>query len=168
MKSLNEATNENLQFDGQRSDENVLLFFRRSIFSIIKYILLSLFVIFLAVFPMAIFGYNQTLLIVGFIGIVVGVIIFIHYFCAWYYTLYIFSDQRIRQIRQEGIFKKNIIDLDISTVQNIRYKSAGILGEILHFGTIIIQTTAGDLVINKVSKALNVYNDIQNIIRQYN
>jgi len=57
-----------------------------------------------------------------------------------------------------------VIDLRLSKVQNISYNIPGFSGEIFKFGTIIIQTFVGDLVIHNVEHPVEIYNKLQNAV----
>jgi hypothetical protein len=78
--------------------------------------------------------------------------------------MYIVTDQRIRQITQKGFFGKDVIELRLSKIQNISYNIPGFSGELFGFGTIVIQTFVGDLVINKVEHPDKIYNQLQDAV----
>ena len=82
----------------------------------------------------------------------------------WYFTVYIVTDQRLRQVTQHGFFGKDVVELRLSKIQNISYNIPGFSGEALGFGTIIIQTVVGDLIINKVDHPENIYNKLQDAV----
>lgn len=87
-----------------------------------------------------------------------------YHFMLWYFTVYIVTDQRIRQVTQKGFFGKDVIELRLSKVQNISYNIPGLSGEIFHFGTIVIQTFVGDLVIHNVEHPDKIYNKLQDAV----
>lgn len=82
----------------------------------------------------------------------------------WYYTIYIVTDQRLRQVTQRGFFGKDVVELGLSKVQSISYNVPGFSGEVLGFGTLVVQTIVGDLVINKVEHPEEIYNKLQNAV----
>ena len=82
----------------------------------------------------------------------------------WFYTYYIVTDQRIRQVTQKGFFGTDVIELQLSKVQNISYNIPGFFGEVFHFGTIVIQTFVGDLVIRNVDHPEVTYNKLQDAV----
>jgi len=82
----------------------------------------------------------------------------------WYFTIYIVTDQRIRQITQHGFFGKDVVELGLSKIQNISYNIPGFSGEMFSYGTIVIQTLVGDLVINKVQHPDEIYNKLQDAV----
>ena len=76
----------------------------------------------------------------------------------------IVTDQRIRQITQHGFFGKDVIELKLSKIQNISYSIPGFSGEMFKFGTIVIQTFVGDLVIKNVEHPDKIYNKLQDAV----
>jgi uncharacterized membrane protein YdbT with pleckstrin-like domain len=94
-------------------------------------------------------------------GFAIGLILFFYHMIMWYFTIYIVTDQRIRQVTQKGFFGKDVVELRLSKIQNISYNIPGFSGEIFKFGTIIIQTYVGDLVIHNVENPDKIYNKLQ-------
>ena len=74
------------------------------------------------------------------------------------------TDQRIRQVTQRGLFGKDVIELRLSKIQNISYNIPGFTGEVFKFGTIVIQTFVGDLVIHQVEYPDETYNKLQDAV----
>ena len=82
----------------------------------------------------------------------------------WYFTVYIVTNQRLRQVTQKGFFGKDVVELRLSKIQNISYNIPGFSGEIFGFGTIVIQTFVGDLVIRNVEHPDKTYNKLQDAV----
>lgn len=155
-----------LEFDGQRDGEQLLFIFRRHLIAMRKgfYLLLIPFVI--SAIPPLIWQNNLELFLLPVGGLLFGLILFSYHFMMWYFTVYIVTDQRIRQITQKGFFGKDVVELRLSKIQNISYNIPGFTGEIFGFGTIVIQTFVGDLVIHKVEHPDRVYNQLQDAVSQ--
>lgn len=98
------------------------------------------------------------------IGFTIGLILFIYHFLMWYYTIYIVTDQRLRQVTQRGFFGKDVVEIGLSKIQSISYNIPGLSGELLGFGTIVIQTYVGDLVVNKAEHPEEIYNKLQDAV----
>lgn len=62
------------------------------------------------------------------------------------------------------MFGKDVVELRLSKIQNISYNIPGFSGEMFGFGTIVIQTFVGDLVINKVEHPDEIYNKLQDAV----
>lgn len=65
---------------------------------------------------------------------------------------------------QRGFFGKDVVELRLSKVQNISYNIPGFSGEVFGFGTLIIQTYVGDLVIRHVEHPDKIYNKLQDAV----
>lgn len=153
-----------LDFDGQRADEKVLFVFRRHIIAMRKGFYLLLIPFALSAIPPLIWQYNLELFLLPVAGLAIGLLLFSYHFILWYFTIYIVTNQRIRQVTQKGFFGKDVIDLRLSKVQNISYNIPGFSGEIFKFGTIIIQTYVGDLVIRNAEHPEKIYNKLQDAV----
>ena len=153
-----------LDFDGQRDGEELLFVFRRHVIAMRKgfYLLLIPFVV--SAIPPLIWQTNLELFLLPIAGLMLGLILFSYHFIMWYFTVYIVTDQRIRQITQRGLFGKDVVELRLSKIQNISYNVPGLSGEVFGFGTIVIQTFVGDLVINKVEHPDQIYNKLQDAV----
>ncbi|MBQ2638636.1 MAG: PH domain-containing protein [Candidatus Saccharibacteria bacterium] len=155
----------NLVFDGQREGEEVKFIFRRHIFTAKKGLFFLILMTIIGFLLMIIWPKNSEMFW-AFLGCVgVGVIGFVYAYVLWYFSLYIVTDQRIRQISQKGLFKKTVVDLGLDKIQSISYGVPGILAGILGYGTILIQTGVGDLVISQVSKPDKIYDKLQNVMK---
>ncbi len=152
-------------FEGQREGEELLFVFRRHMIAMRKGF--YLFLIPFAVSSLPVFVW-PTVLEVYWIplgGFVLGFVLFLYHYLMWYYTIYIVTDQRLRQVTQKGFFGKDVVELGLSKIQNISYNVPGLSGELFGFGTIVIQTYVGDLVINKVEHPEKIYNQLQDAVQ---
>lgn len=152
------------QFDGQRDGEQLLFVFRRHIIAMRKGFYLLLGSMAFGSLPFLIWQDNLNLLWLFLGSFVFGLVLFSYHFLMWFYAYYIVTDQRIRQITQHGFFGKDVIELKLSKIQNISYNIPGFSGEMFKFGTIIIQTFVGDLVIKNVEHPDDVYNKLQDAV----
>lgn len=152
------------QFDGQRDDEELLFVFRRHIIAMRKGFYLLLGPMAISALPFLIWQNNLGLLWLFVGGFIMGLVLFFYHFLMWFYTYYIVTNQRIRQITQHGFFGKDVIELRLSKIQNISYSVPGFAGEMFKFGTIVIQTFVGDLVIKNVEHPDEIYNKLQDAV----
>lgn len=153
-----------LDFEGQRPGEEVLFIFRRHIIAMRKgfYLLLVPFAI--SAIPPLIWQTQLELFLIPLGGLLLGLILFSYHFMMWYFTVYIVTNERIRQITQKGFFGKDVVELRLSKIQNISYNIPGFTGEVFGFGTIVIQTFVGDLVIRHVEHPETTYNKLQDAV----
>jgi len=153
-----------LDFEGQRPDEEVLFVFRRHIIAMRKGFYLLLVPFALSALPVLIWQDSLEILFIPLIGFSVGLILFFYHWLMWYFTVYIVTNQRLRQVTQRGFFGKDVVELRLSKIQNISYNIPGFSGEIFGFGTMVIQTFVGDLVIRYVEHPDKTYNKLQDVL----
>ena len=149
------------QFDGQRNGEEVLFVFRRHIIAMRRGFYGLLIPFALGSIPSLIWPDTLWLLWLSLGGLILGLLLFFYHWIGWYYSIFIVTNQRVQQTSQTGVFGKSVIDLSLSKIQNISYNIPGFFGEIFKFGTIVIQTFVGDLVIQKVENPSETYNKLQ-------
>jgi hypothetical protein len=164
MSTQQQTDEKQLDFDGQRPDEELLFVFRRHIISMRKGFYLLLVPLVITSIPPLIWQSNLELFLLPVAGLAIGLMLFFYHYVLWYFTVYIVTNQRIRQITQKGFFGKDVIELRLSKIQNISYNIPGFSGEVFKFGTIVIQTFVGDLVIHKVEHADKIYNKLQDAV----
>jgi len=153
-----------LDFEGQRPGEEVRFIFRRHIIAMRKGFYLLLIPFALSSLPVLIWQDSIELLLSPLIGFSVGLLLFFYHWMMWYFTVYIVTNERIRQVTQRGFFGKDVVELRLSKIQNISYNIPGFSGEIFGFGTIVIQTFVGDLVIRHVEHPDKTYNKLQDAV----
>lgn len=151
-------------FDGQREGEELLFIFRRHIIAMRKGFYLLLIPFALSSIPVFIWPSVMQVYLSPLIGLGIGLVFFLYHFLMWYYTVYIVTNQRLRQVTQRGFFGKDVVELGLSKIQSISYNVPGFSGEVLGFGTIVIQTYVGDLIINKVEHPEQTYNKLQDAV----
>lgn len=152
------------QFEGQREGEELLFVFRRHIIAMRKGFYGLLIPMAIGAVPFLIWQDNLNLFWVFVGGFVLGLLIFSYHFVIWFYTYYIVTSDRIRQITQRGFFGKDVVELRLAKIQNISYNVPGFFGEVFNFGTVVIQTFVGDLVIRNVEKPDEIYNKLQDAV----
>ncbi len=159
-----EKDNQHIEFEGQRPNEKVLFVFRRHIIAMRKGFYLLLIPFALTAIPPLIWQDNLELFLLPLGGFTLGLILFLYHYIMWYFTIYLVTTERIRQVTQKGFFGKDVVELRLSKIQNISYNIPGFSGEVFGFGTIVIQTFVGDLVIRHVEHPEKTYNKLQNAV----
>jgi len=151
-------------FDGQRDGEELLFIFRRHLISMRKgfYGLLIPFAV--SAIPPLIWQDKLELFLLPLAGLALGLFIFAYHYMIWYFTVYIVSSERLRQVTQRGFFGKDVVELRLSKIQNISYNIPGFSGEVFGYGTLVIQTFVGDLVIRHIEHPDKIYNKLQDAV----
>lgn len=155
------------RFEDQFDDEEVLFVFRKHPIVMRKGLVLACLGPLLGVLPAAIrptlgFGYFFGGLAAGF---ALGALMMLPSWIAWYYSVFIVTDQRFIQITQRGLFHRSVVDLGLAKIQSTNYEVRGIQATLLSFGTIVIQTYMGDMVIHEVYHPARVIRKLSTILR---
>lgn len=159
-------TEKKKQFDDQLDDEEMLLVFRKHPIVMRKGLILSLLALVLGVIPSLIRPEYSYLYGGLAAGALLGLIIFIPSWISWYFSVYIVTDQRLLQIKQKGLWTRSVVDMNLSQIQMVNYEVSGIQETMLGFGTIMMQTFVGDLVIHDVHHPEKTQKKILGILRE--
>lgn len=155
-----------LSFDGQREGEKVKLVFRRHFVTARKGLGFLILMAIIGIIPILIWQHDSRMFWVFLIFLAIGLVGFGYAYLLWYFSVYIVTNERIRQINQKGLFKKTVVDLGLDKIQSISYGVTSFWGGIFGYGTILIQTAAGDLTISMVSHPDKIYNKLQDIAKK--
>lgn len=139
-----------MQFEGQHPDEDVVFIFRRFPVVMRRGLILLLVFWVAGLLPYSYWFDQSWALYVLIGGVVLGILAMFYSWVGWYFTLHIVTNQRFIQISQEGLFKRTVVDIGLDKIQNINYQIAGLQETLLGFGTIIVQTFVGDLVLKYI------------------
>ena len=82
----------------------------------------------------------------------------------WYFSVYIMTNKRFIQ-QSRSLLQVDVVDIGLDQIQMINYQIAGLEETVLHFGTIIVQTYVGDLVIKQVHHPEKVQSKMVHILR---
>ncbi len=154
-------------FADQFDDEEVLYVFRKHPIVMRKGLILGLLGPLFGVLPAAIwptlgFGWFFGGLAAG-IGL--GILLFMPDWIAWYYSIFIVTDQRLIQITQKGLFHRSVVDIGLNQIQMVNYEISGLEETLLGFGTIMVQTYMGDLVVHNVHRPAKIQKKMIHILR---
>jgi hypothetical protein len=152
-------------FKEQFDDEETLLVFRKHPVVMRKGLILAMFGLLLGVIP-ALVKPEYSVFFFGVMGgLVLGLILMLPFWVRWYFSVYIMTNQRFIQ-QTRSILQVNVVDLGLEQIQMINYQIAGLQETLLGFGTIIVQTYVGDLVIRDVHHPAKVQKKMVHILRE--
>jgi len=153
-------------FEDQFDDEEVLFVFRKHPVVMRKGLIFGMLAILLGVIP-ALIKPELSYFYGGLAaGLILGILVYLPSWIAWYYSVFIVTDQRLIQITQKGLFHRTVVDLTLSQIQMVNYQIAGLQETLLGFGTIMMQTYVGDLVIHDVHHPAKIQKKILHILRE--
>lgn len=99
-------------------------------------------------------------------SIILGSLVFMPWYISWYFSVFIVTDQRFLQITQRGLFKRSVVDMSLNQIQMINYEIVGLQETLLGFGTIMMQTLVGNLVIHDVHHPAKTQKKLVGILRE--
>lgn len=161
-------------FDDQFDNETVLFVFRKHPIVMRKGLILASVGVLVGPLYTLVLTYTDktnpptfTLFFLTLFGsFLLGAILFFPSWIAWYYSVFIVSDQRLIQITQKGLFHRSVVDLGLEQIQMVNYEIAGLQQTLLGFGTIMMQTYVGDLIIHEIHHPAKIQKKILHILRQ--
>jgi len=155
------------RFEGQHDDEEVLFVFRRHPIVMRRGYYLLVIPFFLAAIPVLIWPDNINTLYIALGGLGLGLLLFFYHWIGWYFSVFIVTNQRLRQITQTGFFNRSVIDIGISKIQNVSYKVPGFSASVFGFGSLVVQTYVGDLYLDKIYHPEKIFNSLLKVLKEY-
>lgn len=98
-------------------------------------------------------------------SVILSVVVFFPSWIAWHYSVFIVTDQRFIQITQKGLFHRSVVDIGLNQIQMVNYEVAGLQETLLGFGTIMMQTYMGELLIHDVHHPAHIQKKMLKILR---
>jgi hypothetical protein len=152
-------------FEDQFDDEEVLYVFRKHPVVMRRGLVLGMLGILLGTVP-ALIKPEYSWFFGGLAGgFILGILLFLPSWIAWYYSVFIVTDQRFIQITQKGLFHRSVVDIGLNQIQMVNYEVAGLQETMLGYGTIMMQTLMGDLVIHDIHHPAHIQKKVINILR---
>lgn len=152
-------------FADQFEDEEVLFVFRKHPIVMRKGLVVGMLAILAGVVPTFFYPYYSVLFIGFGAGILLGVLLFIPSWVTWHFSVFIVTDKRLIQITQKGFWHRSVVDMGLNQIQMVNYQVAGLQETLLGFGTIMMQTFVGDLVIHEIPHPAKIQKKLLEILR---
>lgn len=100
-------------------------------------------------------------------GVILGMLLMLPSWIYWYFSIFIMTDKRFVQMTQKGFFKRSFSDIGLKHIQSVNYQVVGVQETLLGFGTMIIQTYLGDMVIHDVHHPEKTAKELSKILREH-
>src|SRR5580692_7665884 len=163
-------------FKEQFDDEEVLLVFRKHPLVMRKGLILAMLGILIGplytLLLTVIYNnnparYPSTLFFFASLGLsfVLSIILIFPSWVRWYFSVYIMTDKRFIQ-QTRSLLQVNVVDIGLEQIQMINYQISGLQETLLGFGTIVVQTYVGDLVIRDVHHPAKVQKKMVHELRE--
>lgn len=160
-------------FEDQFDDEDVLYVFRKHPIVMRKGLILGSLGLLVGPLYTLILTYadtanppTMTFFYMSFLfSIVLSMILFFPAWMSWYFSVFIVTNQRFIQITQRGFFNRSVVDMGLSQIQMVNYEVRGLQETLLGYGTIMMQTLVGDLVIHYIHHPGKIQKKLLEILR---
>lgn len=153
-------------FADQFDDEEVLFVFRKHPVVMRKGLIVGLLAV-LAGSLVVFWQPTYSAFLLGVLGgIVVGGIVMLPSWVTWYFSVFIVTDKRLIQVSQKGFFHKSVVDMGLNQIQMVNYQVSGLQETLLGFGTMMMQTFVGDLIIHEIPHPAKIQKRLLEILRQ--
>jgi hypothetical protein len=153
-------------FADQFEDEEVLFVFRKHPIVMRRGLIFGMLAILLGTIP-ALFDPRYSVYFIGLAcGIVLGLLVYLPSWISWHFSVFIVTNQRLIQITQKGMFSRSVVDMGLDHIKMINYQVAGLQETLLGFGTIMMQTQVGDLIIHEIPHPAKIQKKLLEILRE--
>jgi hypothetical protein len=153
-------------FEDQFDDEEVLYVFRKHPIVMRRGLIYAMLALLLGSVPSLFHPTYATYFIGVGCGFVLGALVMLPSWITWFFSVFIITDQRLIQISQKGLFHRSVIDMRLNQIQMVNYEIAGLQETLLGFGTIVMQTYVGDLVIHDLHHPAKIQKRLLEILRE--
>lgn len=152
-------------FDDQLDDEEVLFVFRKHPVVMRKGLIIAMIAILLGTLPSLI--KPEYIYLFGGLagGFILSILVFMPTWISWHYSVFIVTDQRLIQITQKGLWNRSVVDIGLPQIQMVNYEVGGLQETMLGYGTIMMQTFVGDLIIHDVHHPATIQKKLLTILR---
>ena len=160
-------------FDDQFDDEEVLYVFSKHPIVMRKGLLLGSFGLLIGPLYTLILTYvnadnppTMTFFYLSFvISVGISFLLFFPSWMSWYFSVFVVTDKRFIQITQRGFFNRGVVDMGLNQIQMINYEVKGLQETLLGYGTIMMQTFVGDLLIHYIHHPAKIQKRLLEILR---
>lgn len=158
-------------FPGQRENEEIIMIVFKHWYIAIMPMLKALGIILLSLFLPILLGltfyiFNYTISTVAYIVWILFWVGYIFYaYFNWLQDKYIITNERIVNIDKKGAFNTTVREAEIDKIQNITHSTKGMFATMLNFGTVILQTATGELILDYVPNPVYIKEEILQLIK---
>jgi len=135
---------EELEFDNQRKDEEIVIVSRRHPWVLAKTGLIMVGLLAILFLAFLIFGAS---LISSIALLAILVIMIVYGFIRWFVfanDIFILTNQRVININQGGFFTRRVTEAELANILNVSYEIKGPIKSFLNFGDIMVDTSGSD------------------------
>ncbi len=161
-------------FDDQFDDEEVLYVFRKHPIVMRKGLVIGSLGLLVGPLYTLVLTYSNstnpptmTFFYLSFLAsVVLSAVLFFPAWMSWHFSVFIVTTQRFIQITQKGFFHRSVVDMGLSQIQMVNYEVKGLQETLLGYGTIMMQTFVGDLLIHYIHHPAKTQKRLLEILRK--
>lgn len=159
-------------FPGQHDGETVELVFHQHPLVMRKALILGLLAILVGVLPLdfpvvynapgvASFFIKVALIVPGIV-----LVLWVYRWIGWYYTIYLVTDRRIVEIKQKGLWDRQVEEWQLEGISNVNYHIGGFQAVLFGYGDITARTYIGNLEMKTIHKPVEVHEKLLSAVRR--
>lgn len=137
---------DDVDFETKEGGEKIVLLLRQHPVVNVKWIAVTIIMLFV---PSVVgyFGILSTLpagfdLIITLAWYLVTMAYALENFLSWYFNVYFVTDERVIDVDFYNLIDKRVSEAGLDKIQDVSYTTAGVLGTLLDFGHVFVQTAA--------------------------
>ena len=153
-------------FSDQFDDEEVLLLFRKHPVVMRKAIVVASVALLLGTIPALVKPTFEVFFGGLGLGFLLAFLIMFYSWISWNFSVFIVTNIRLIQVTQKGLWTRSVVDIGLDKIQTISFEIHGMQETLLGFGTIVIQTYVGELVIHDVHHPKKIQKRMSEILRE--
>lgn len=160
-------------FSEQFEDEDVLLVFRKHPIVMRKGLILAACGVLVGPLYTLVLTYidkdnppTMNFFFISFLlSLALAMVLIFPWWVRWYFSVYIMTTHRFIQ-QTRSLLQVNVVDIGLEQIQMINYQISGLEQTMLRFGTIVVQTYVGDLVIHDVHQPSHIQKQMVHHLRE--
>jgi hypothetical protein len=153
-------------FTDQFDDEEVLLLFRKHPVVMRKAIVVASIALLLGTIPALVKPTFEVFFGGLGLGLLLAFLIMFYSWISWNFSVFIVTNIRLIQVTQKGLWTRSVVDIGLDKIQTISFEIHGMQETLLGFGTIVVQTYVGELVIHDVHHPKKIQKRMSEILRE--
>jgi uncharacterized membrane protein YdbT with pleckstrin-like domain len=128
------------QFQGQHSNEEVLLVTHKHPFTLVHQVGFVGIIACIVVAWWQLFGLSGFFVGIWLVSLGLSALVIWVAYYKWQRTIFLLTNQRIVLLEQRGMVNREMIECNLTSVQQVSHSVKGILGTLVGYGTVSIQT----------------------------
>lgn len=153
-------------FSDQFEDEEMLLLFRKHPVVMRRAIVVASVALLLGTIPALVKPTFEVFFGGLGLGFLLAFLIMFYSWISWNFTVFIVTNVRFIQITQKGLWTRSVVDIGLDKIQTVSFEIRGMQETLLGFGTIVVQTYVGELVIHDVHHPKKIQKRMSEILRE--